>query len=159
MKLAILSVVFAVLTVVVGNDIYGWFLGTHPNLPYQLDSLYRRVFEGNGGMPKGVYVRGELWRIHQVTDLAIPDNGSVYTGVTDCKEHEILIQIYIPQAIQRETLIHELLHAGTCFDNDDVHNLYWNSKTEEGHEGIYKLGWYLSDLLKENPELTAYLGK
>lgn len=107
-------------------------------------------------MPNHVYVRGHEWNIvRDPYDDAILDMRSE-AGETDCKRQDIFIRSHMIEPEQRNALLHELFHAGTCEDGD-VYNLYWNSTSEATHEGIYRIADYLSDLLHENPDLTKYL--
>lgn len=108
-------------------------------------------------LPTTIYIRGHEWSI--VTGSPINDQileSLHFYGLTDCKRRDIFLSDDQPISDERNSLLHELLHAGTCRDGD-VHNLYWNSSSPEAHEGIYRLADYLTDLLHENPELTKYM--
>lgn len=108
-------------------------------------------------IPYSIYIRGHAWNI--ITQDKSNDKIMSVAGVdglTDCKRHDIFLSDYQSSSSMRNSFIHELLHAGTCADGD-VHNLYWNSSSEDAHEGIYRLADYLSDLFHENPQLTKYL--
>jgi hypothetical protein len=69
----------------------------------------------------------------------------------------IIVRNSLTYGNQRDTVLHELLHAGTCSEDGQVHNLYYNSSSEEAHEGIYKIADYMTSLLHDNPEFARYL--
>lgn len=110
----------------------------------------------NASIPSSVFIRGHQWGIieNQPTDIFL-DKADVY-AFTDCTQQAIFVREGMSNANERDTLLHELLHAGTC-DDGKPDNLYWNSTSQESHEGIYKISNYLSELLYENPDLVKYL--
>jgi hypothetical protein len=80
-------------------------------------------------------------------------------GETYCQDATILVKKDLPYAEERDTVMHELLHAGTCTESKDgkIDNLYYNSSSQDSHEGIYRIAQYITELEYENPELTHYL--
>jgi len=107
--------------------------------------------------PHILFIRGHRWVVI-LDETNYMDNHHIF-GETNCKDEEILVKSGLTVANQRDTLFHEILHAGTCTESKDgdVNNLYWNSSTPEKHEGIYRLSQYLTELFYENPELVKYL--
>lgn len=107
-------------------------------------------------IPSVIFVRGHRWDVVENADTdKVLDKAGLY-AVTDCTQQAIFIQEGLSSGNERDTLLHELLHAGTCEDGS-IHNLYWNSTDEKDHQGIYKISNYLSELLYENPDLVKYL--
>jgi len=85
-------------------------------------------------MPTTVDVNGVNWSV-EVTENLPPS----YNGYTTCQTRHI--EISSKARSPHTVLMHELMHAMVCQDsahNFTVNNLYYNSKTNEDHEGIYK---------------------
>jgi hypothetical protein len=108
------------------------------------------------GESQVVYVRGTRWAVFVGSEDALLDLLDMY-GITDCKKQAIYIRGSLTLANQRDSVLHELLHAGTCDTAGDTHNMFYNSETAGGHEGIYKIAGFMSTLLHDNPELANYL--
>lgn len=113
-------------------------------------------FATHTATPTLIFVRGHQWVVveNKESTKFLTDNN--LAGYTDCAQNAIFLTQKETAADERDTLLHELLHAGTCEDGKS-NNLYWNSTTSEDHEGIYKISDYFSDLFYENPELAKYL--
>ena len=107
-------------------------------------------------MPEQIDVNGITWRIKE-TDLTSM-LGTKLNGYTDCSIREIYIS---STAINKHTaLMHEITHAAVCTDaafDFTVNNLYFNSKTNVDHEGIYKFTEFWAAMLQRNTELAKYL--
>jgi len=106
--------------------------------------------------PATVDVNGVLWRIQQVSFDGYPHG---LRGITHCNTKTIEVKALDDNP--QETLMHELSHAMVCLDASkdfDVNNMYYNSLTNDEHEGIYKYAEMWGSLLQRNPELAAYLG-
>lgn len=109
----------------------------------------------NKPMPTNIDVNGVQWHVQVVSTIEGPTSGVV--GYTECS----LKRIYLTKdgKDRQTTLLHELMHTAVCKDDFDVNNLYYNSLTNGGHEGIYKTSEILEELLRRNPALAAYLGQ
>lgn len=102
-------------------------------------------------------VRGDRWGVLFGTEDDMLDLMGDY-GLTDCAKKKIYVRGNLNLSNQRDTMIHELLHAGTCDEGGRSHNLYYNSTSEASHEGIYRIADFMSTLLANNPGLNKYLG-
>lgn len=112
-----------------------------------------RVYRDNSA--ETLFVRGERWYIVIGQKDEVFDMINVI-GYTVCGGHTIYIHNGLNYENQRDTIFHELLHAGAC-GSADVWNKFYNSETETGHEGIYKISQFTTELLHTNPELARYL--
>jgi len=101
-----------------------------------------------------VFVRGDRWNILVGTKDDVLQVESAY-GYTDCSQQNIYIASSLTYGNQRDTILHELLHAGTCDTDGNLRNTYYNS--DDGHGSIFKIANYISTLLHDNPELARYL--
>lgn len=104
-------------------------------------------------MPNVIYVQGVRWYISKGEQDQELDLISAY-GVTDCKRHIILIHSGMTLTGERDTLLHEILHAGVCV-GESPDNHYWLS--EDGHATIAKVSQFLVPLFIANPELAKYI--
>lgn len=102
-----------------------------------------------------VMVRGNEWAVLFGSEDPILDLAGFY-GITDCAHQKIYIHGSLNMANQRDSVLHEILHAGTCDEAGNSHNRFYNSDTDAGHEGIYKIADFMSTLLHDNPELAIY---
>lgn len=102
-----------------------------------------------------VFIRGERWGVWFGAKDEFLNFANVY-GLTDCKPKHIFIENGLNYENQRDTFFHELLHAGACGPDGNLKNKYYNSETENGHEGIYKISQFTTELLHTNPELARY---
>jgi hypothetical protein len=103
-----------------------------------------------------IFVRGNRWSLEIEGPNDLQKYNNTY-GTTDCSTKTIYLEDGLGYLVQRDALLHELLHAGTCDKSGKTHNKFWNSTTEADHEGIYKISDYLSTLLHDNPELSHFL--
>jgi hypothetical protein len=110
-------------------------------------------------IPNQLQIRGERWGVFQINKKS-PKDGRM--AETDCDNHEI--NIYLPSFRTkdqiRQSLFHELLHAGACGkEPEGLDSIYWNSYSDAPaeHNGIDRLSSYLEDLFRSNPDLEKYL--
>lgn len=107
--------------------------------------------------PMQLLIHGERW------NLFIGDNAERMSllgelGETKCQVHAILIAGGLDRIIQRETVIHEMLHAHTCDEKNEAHNDYFNSEGQSGpHPGLDKIATVIATFGNDNPELAPYL--
>jgi hypothetical protein len=106
-------------------------------------------------MPTMVDVNGINWRIQTVTNIGGPNSGTM--GLTDCS----IRRIWISDESKRKptVLMHELTHAAVCMDaltGFKVNNMYYNSESNDGHEGIYRFTNIWAEILIRNPKLALY---
>jgi len=107
--------------------------------------------------PFALNIRGERWTIWSgavVPDFEkeLKDRGAM--GMTYCDKKII---VYDPQETQdlRNTLWHEIFHAGAC---DRGGSVYWNSKSDEDneHPGIQNLADFMEDFSRTNPTFIRW---
>lgn len=135
--------VFAAL--VLSTVFFAWLWPSSPSAP-------KAYINGTSNV---VMVRGNRWGIAFGVNDAVLDMLGMY-GITDCANKMVYVHGSLNAANQRDAVLHELLHAGTCDEAGKSHNKFYNSETEAGHEGIYKIADYMSTLLHDNPELATY---
>lgn len=102
------------------------------------------------GVGEAVFIRGSRWGIVVGKKDEILDVLGMY-ALTDCPSKRIYVHSSLTIANQRDTILHELLHAGTCDEEGKLHNKFYNSDDEADHAGIYKIANYMSELLHEKP--------
>jgi hypothetical protein len=108
-------------------------------------------------MPAQLDLGGVSWRVDVVET---PGNSLGFLAYTRCEVRRIEVKTDV--ADKREAVMHEILHAYTCQDSKtdfDVENFYYNSKTENGHEGYDRIAAVVADALQRNPSLAAYLAE
>lgn len=110
-------------------------------------------------MPTALDVNGTNWAIEQVPIGQVPAEKA--DGATNCGMRHIWIAKGYNGSAERRLLMHELTHAMVCTGADNgfsAANMYYNSTTNDDHEGIYKFTILWSELLQRNPGLALYLG-
>lgn len=106
-------------------------------------------------MPTQLDLGGIVFKVDVVQR---PGNSDEYTGYTRCDTHRI--ELNVKETDLREVLAHEILHGYVCQNADrsfGVGNMYYNSITEGGHEGIERIAQIFTDALERNPGLGDYL--
>lgn len=106
-------------------------------------------------IPTQLDLGGNSWKVDIVP---VTDAGVGFVGYTACDTRHI--QILSKADDKRTTLLHEVLHAYVCQDMKAgflPNNLYYNSKTQLGHEGFPHITKVVMDALERNPQLAAYL--
>ena len=112
--------------------------------------------------PKTFYINGDEWQLTAMRRLpedAPHERGSTLLAETYCENRVILYDPDQNALELRNTIWHELFHAGACHEGDSDPE-HWNS--EEPHkkgDGYYRIGEYLSTLMRNNPELAHWLAK
>jgi hypothetical protein len=139
------------LVIFIAGTVFGSLFTARPQNP----TLTANFVDGKS---YAVFVRGDRWGIQVGKADAMLDMLGMY-GITDCRSKKIFVRSALSFENQRNTILHELLHAGTCDEQGLSHNKFYNSDSEENHEGIYKIANYISELLITNPELSPYLSR
>lgn len=116
-----------------------------------------------GDVPIFVRIDGNLWQIWHAGNLdegrspaSIKKHGYV-TATTECATHTIF---YIteddPKAL-RDTILHELFHAGAC--GKPGNDSWWNSRSfgQYDHPGIYHLAAFMGPFIRDNPQMIHWL--
>lgn len=103
-------------------------------------------------LPNVAYVDGIRWYISKGDGDQELDLISAY-GVTDCKRKIILIHSGMTLSGERDTLLHELMHAHVCI-NDAPDNHFYLS--EDGHGTIAKTSQFIQQLFRDNHELGEW---
>jgi hypothetical protein len=160
------GIILALLVVILASAsaTLGYFLSPkpQPSTPVIKQALY--VYE-RPSPPKIVYVRGNEWTIY-FGYLTFPNGKSIddylnkeqAVGASMCLQQAIMIHTGLPIADERETIFHELLHAGSCDGKSDIPNIqFYNSVSVKNHKGLDRFSGFTLDLLRENPELARYL--
>lgn len=104
-------------------------------------------------MPKKAYIHGQRWYIDKGDKDQELDLIEAY-GVTDCKNHIVIIHSGMTLAGERDTLLHELMHANVCI-SDAPNNGYYLSV--DGHQTIAKTSQFIAELFITNKELARYM--
>jgi len=108
-------------------------------------------------LPKQVIIGQQVWAIREQKrkdETSIQDG---HYGYTQSKDAQITIDAEMPEALKRVTLVHELLHA-IRFTFGGSFKPARSTEYEEWEH--YWIGVYeepLVMLLRDNPELAAYL--
>jgi hypothetical protein len=125
-----------------------------PTTPKPVVELVEQPYQN--GYAQFIYVRGTKWIFLVGTDDEMLDLMGMY-GETNCATKKVYIHGSLDYMNQKNTIVHELLHAGTCDESGHVHNKFYNSESDVDHEGIYKIADYFTTLLHDNPELAKHL--
>jgi len=106
-------------------------------------------------MPKTVRIGSQVWEIHEESRKTAYDD-EVY-GFCKNKESAIVVDAGLPLSLKRVTLLHELLHAirftygGSFAPNKSTSYNEW----EHYFIGLYEEP--VLSMLRDNPELAAFL--
>lgn len=97
--------------------------------------------------------------LHHEYKIVIDEDLEPY-GECDADRNEITIRANLPESLQKETLLHEILHACIAIGQtplypDTIHTLL--SEDDWNHRFIYALENTLMGVLRENKELINYL--
>lgn len=103
-------------------------------------------------LPRSAVINGETWSIVQVRKVR--DNAT-FVGYTDCRTHMIEIKQSEGEREKANILLHEALHAFTCYDGVLHNDLYDNDS--DAHEGIYFAANHLTEFMQDNPEVVGYV--
>jgi hypothetical protein len=80
------------------------------------------------------------------------DQRSPLYGSTDKKKARIVLHPQNAECVQRETLLHEVLHAVNCVSAIDA-----DMGTEDEERFVRRTAPVLLSVLRDNPHLVAYL--
>jgi hypothetical protein len=106
------------------------------------------------GMPKIVYVDGVRWQIE--TGWHDEEMEAVEAfGLTQCDIHVIHLHSNLTETQQRDTLLHELMHAHVCDATGKIDNDAWIRSG--GHGTIAKFAQFFPALMRTNPELARFM--
>lgn len=112
-----------------------------------------------GDVPTVLYISGAKWDViigDEDWDRQLELDG--FDGESICVRHIISIHSDLPVARERDAILHEILHAGSCQEPEDKQALYYNSPNMKHHEqGFGRISVVLTTTLHDNPELTLYL--
>ena len=106
--------------------------------------------------PQSLMINGQQWHAYEAI---LPKD---YLGETECDDNSIFYEYDADPVALRNTLVHEILHAATCFRPEG--DTWWNSKFKSddkrslhNHVGIYHLADFLTDFTIMNPEFMKLL--
>lgn len=99
--------------------------------------------------PPRIVINGQKWKL-QVAYFDIPGE----MGFTDCDNRIIQYRPNRSSSEMRETIMHEVFHAGDCLHGGE--NKFWNSE-DIAHAGTYNLGEFTATFIWDNPELMKWL--
>ena len=101
-------------------------------------------------LPSSLVINGQSWT---VAPNAFSDD-PMLSGETDCDKHYIWYQPTNDFDDLKNTLWHEVFHAGACAQGGWK---YWNSESNSGqHSGIYHIADFLTQFQKDNPEFIEW---
>lgn len=106
-------------------------------------------------IPSKIKIGSQIWEVSEQSRKHSADPS--HYGFTADKDLSIIIDKEMPQSLKRTTLLHEILHAirftfgGSYAPAEDTSYLEWEH---------YWIGLYeepLLQILRDNPDLVAYL--
>lgn len=106
------------------------------------------------GLPKKVRIGSQIWEISEHKRKHAMEN---HYGVTNSKDNTIVIDAELSESMKRTTLFHELLHAIRVTFGGSLLPNKWADFHEAEH---YWIGLYeepVVAMLRDNPELVAFL--
>lgn len=114
------------------------------------------------GVPSEITVNGERWSVVPVDHFKDAEkhvDGETFSGVqaqTYCKNKTIAYIMTKDPSRLRVNIMHEVFHAGACLHGGDT---WWNSEkpTTTVHPGIYHLGEFTANFMKDNPQFAVWL--
>jgi hypothetical protein len=103
-------------------------------------------------------VDGVQWEARREQTISRPDpdrgTSSLFYGYTGCDQHVLQIRLNLPQCYERETVMHELMHAAMC--NWRQFGESFEKTQVSGHEAIDRLAPKVMRIIADNPELANY---
>lgn len=135
-------------------------LGTASSQSYELVPTHDQP------IPSEIIIYGKIWQIATVLDIKIPEvqkqqisRDEVVAGMTYCAKNMIEIVSDENISVERQTVLHEILHAAACTLGKDAK--YYNSTdgTPHGHEGFNNITMVILEVIWSNPQLEKYLFK
>jgi len=104
-----------------------------------------------------VFVGSNRWAIFVgYNDRSLEQDDAL--GQTLCDQRAIIIHSGQAYVMQKEIILHELLHANTCTTALKVNNEFYNSSNKKGsHPGLDRISVFMTTLAHDNPELGRYL--
>lgn len=100
-------------------------------------------------LPTAITVNGERW-------LLVEASGMFSLGKTICERRTIFYRFTGDSQEDRNTIVHEIFHAGGCLHGGYRGYEWWNSIDTE-HTGIWHLADFTSTLIWDNPALVKWL--
>jgi hypothetical protein len=106
------------------------------------------------GIPSQLNINGETWRVIRVRDFKAADSAAQ----TSCQIKVIFYLPTEPPSLLRNSIIHEIFHAGACLHGGDT---WWNSinPDREKHDGVYHLADFWTAFARSNPEFMEWISR
>lgn len=105
-------------------------------------------------LPSKVKIGSQIWEVSEQKRKHAMDN---HYGVTNGKDNSIVIDAELSDSMKRTTLFHELMHAIRVTFGGSLSPSKWADFYEAEH---YWIGLYeepVVAMLRDNPDLLAYL--
>lgn len=101
-------------------------------------------------LPRRIKAGGHWYRVRLATQAELIDkDGEELEGLSDNSALTILILRSLPMSKKQEILYHEVMHAALYPSTLD--------ESEPGHEIVYLLGVRMPMVLRDNPQMVAYM--
>jgi hypothetical protein len=112
------------------------------------------ISKNEDGIPARLNINGESWYVVRVKNFS----DSELAAQQSCQARVIW---YLPSDAPselRNTIVHEIFHAGACLHGGDT---WWNSinPNQKTHEGVYHLADFWTGFARANPEFMEWLAK
>jgi len=114
------------------------------------------VSKNEDGIPVLLNINGETWAVVRVKSFNAGDESSA--AEMSCVAKTI---VYLPDETPsrlRNSIIHEVFHAGACLHGGDS---WWNSVNPDKnkHDGIYHLADFWTGFARANPEFMEWISR
>jgi len=118
------------------------------------------------GVPATLYIRGNAWSVIHVASYKESygrgemnyKQKSARVAEANCNKREITYLTSASPTMLRTSIMHEVLHAGSCEYEGDA---YWQSidPDENQHVGIYHLSEFLTSFYRDNPSFDTWMNR
>lgn len=105
-------------------------------------------------MPSRIKIGSQVWEITEQKRKHAMDN---HYGITNPKDNSIVIDSELVDSMKRITLFHELLHAIRFTFGGSLSPNRWSDFHDAEHYWIGLLEEPVVLMLRDNPDLVAYL--
>lgn len=111
----------------------------------------------DNGMPRLLFINGQRWYVASDRDWDIHLTLGHRMAETQCERNVIAIRTDLIESNKKDSLLHEIFHAGACNQPEKEQYTFYNSTDEESHPGFERAANVIYTVLHDNPELTRYL--
>jgi hypothetical protein len=157
-----LRMAFFVCLMLIQIGLTGWqtYMRTHRSVPGVVTAASAPQRYKNSttedGVPVMLNINGDSWYVVRAKDFTYDLINA--ESATVCNAHVI---VYLPSqtpSLTRNSLVHEVFHAGACLHGGDE---WWNSvkPTRSEHPGIFHLADFWTGFARANPEFMEWLAR